>query len=218
MNKFFSLIAMLLMCTQASASSINISPTSLRAKDSTPSQVLTFINKGNAPVSYQFQIYTWTQVDGKEVLTPTNEVITSPRIVEIAPKAKQVIRVIKPMPTLGKASYYRLYARELPRPTTATKTGITNPIYHNLPVSFEPANAAAPVLSLKRQGKELAITNTGAIAARVTKITTTTGTVLAEGALGWALPGSMKLVYLKDFEGSQVIVTVNGKPQTLSVL
>ena len=219
MNTFrlLALGALLLASTLCNASNITISPTSLRTTDSTKAQVLTLTNKGNSPVTYHVQIYAWSLVDGKDVLVPTTEVIASPRIVEIAPNSKQVIRIVKPVPSLGKATYYRVFARELPAPPTHGKSGISNPIYHNLPASFEPANAAPYVLTVKRQGNELAVTNTGASAARISQVATTTGTVLAEGALGWALPGSMKLVPAKGFSGSQVVLTVNGKPKTLSV-
>lgn len=219
MKKFvaFSFVVALLIGAQAEASSVSISPTALRAKDSTSSQTLTLTNKSGSPVSYQVQIYAWSQVAGRDVLVLTNEVVASPRIVEIAPNAKQVIRIIKPVPAVGKTSYYRAFARELPPLIKPTKSGITGPIYHNLPVSYEPVNASAPALALKRQGSELAVTNTGGTAARLSRVATTDGTVLAEGALGWSLPGSMKLVPIKTFGGSQVVLTVNGKPQTLSV-
>lgn len=215
--RIFTFGALLMASMVCNASSVNISPTSLRASDATKAQVLTLSNNGKAPVTYQFQIYTWSLVDGKDVLVPTNEVVASPRIVEIAPKAKQVIRIVKPSPAHGKATYYRAIARELPSASKLTRTGISNPINHSLPVSFEPANATAPVLSLKRQGQELAITNTGGTAARVSQVATPQGTLLAQGALGWALPGAMKLVPIRAFEGFQLVLTVNGKPQTLSV-
>lgn len=219
MNKFriASFITALSLCAQANASLVSISPTSLRVQDSTVSQTLTLTNKGDAPVSFQVQVYTWTQVEGRDVLTLTTEVVASPRIVEIAPKAKQVIRIVKPVPALGKATYYRVFARELPSAVKTNVSGITNPIYHDLPSSFEPANASPPSLSLKRQGNELAVTNSGSSAARLSQVSTSDGTVLAQGALGWALPGSMKLVPIKSFQGSQLLLTVNGKPQTLSV-
>lgn len=219
MNIFkIGIIALLAFsCMQANASSITISPTSLRTTDSSKAQALTLTNKGSKPTTYHVQIYAWSLVDGKDVLVPTTDVIASPRIVEIAPNSKQVIRIVKPVPSIGKATYYRVFARELPAPPTPGKSGISNPIYHNLPASFEPANAAPFMLTVKRQGNELAVTNTGGKAARISQVATTTGTVLAEGALGWALPGSMKLVPAKGFTGSEVVLTVNGKPQTLSV-
>lgn len=206
-----------LLCFQASASNVSISPTSLRANDTTKAQLITLKNASSVPAKYQVQVYTWSQVDGQDVMEPTRKLIASPSTVEIAPGATQVVRVVRMEGATGKSTYFRVIARELPGTINPTRPGVSMLINHSIPASFEPVSAGVPSLTLSRRGKELAITNAGSTAARLTEISSSEGKSFRKGALGWVLPGSMKLVPVDTGSTSELVLTVNGNPQKFSV-
>lgn len=213
----FSFALLACICFQANATEVAISPTTLKAKDTTKSQVLTLTNTSKIPISYQIQAYKWNQEGGVDSMVQTRDLIATPSIVEIQPGAKQVVRVIHMAQNVGATSYYRVVARELPSSSLPNRSGVSMTLNHNLAASFEPVNSLPPVVTLARQGNQLAVTNSGGIAARLTGIKSESGSVSKVGALGWVLPGSMLLVPVDPKNESQLTLTINEKPITLDV-
>ena len=61
----------------------------------------------------------WTQVDGDDVITPTNAgLLVSPPIFTLAPGAAQTIRVVARQKGVTAETAYRLYSDELPAAAT----------------------------------------------------------------------------------------------------
>ena len=81
------------------------------------SAALTVKNNGAESVVVQVSVLAWSQQDGRDVLSPTNEVLVSPPIATIAPDKEQIIRVgLRRAPDKERELSYRLFLQEVPAP------------------------------------------------------------------------------------------------------
>jgi len=97
----------------ASAGSLKINPVHINLPAANKSVSLKMTNGAAANVSVRVLTYGWTQVDGRDVYTPTNNVIVSPPIFTIAPGATQLVRVGLRTPASSPQAY-RLVVEEVP--------------------------------------------------------------------------------------------------------
>jgi fimbrial chaperone protein len=103
---------------------------------------ITLTNEGDTEVALQADINVWTQKpDGSDELVLTEDLILSPPIIKLAPKARQVVRLalLKPADASRQLSY-RMIVREVPEATAAQPTSIEVPIALalSLPVFITP--------------------------------------------------------------------------------
>jgi P pilus assembly chaperone PapD len=68
--------------------SMQIAPILLDLQAPAAASTIDLTNQAPQPASIQVRVFAWTQVDGKEGLTPTNDVVASPPFATIAPGAK----------------------------------------------------------------------------------------------------------------------------------
>lgn len=97
-------------------------------------------NPGAQPITMQIQSYAWAQQDGEDVYAPQTEILATPTVVTLAPKAKQLIRITRlgPPPSQPERAY-RLIVDEVPveRPADANEklvTGIQFRMRYSLPL------------------------------------------------------------------------------------
>lgn len=89
----------------------------------------------------QAQINAWTQKNGEDVYTPTNELIVSPPMMNIPPKRTQLLRVgwRQPAPIqIEKA--YRLFLQEITPLKPLDTTGVQVRLRLNIPIFIQPTN------------------------------------------------------------------------------
>lgn len=101
-------------------------------------------NGSNEPVAVRVSTVRWTQQDGKDVRTETNDVIASPPIFTIAPNGSQMVRVGLRSRTPGAA--YRIILEEIPKPKLST-TGINVALRLDLPLYVLSSRDAKPDVS-----------------------------------------------------------------------
>lgn len=77
---------------------------------------VTITNDGNAEIVLQADINTWQQSpDGTDQLALTDDLVLSPPIIKLAPKARQVVRLARlAPPDVSRQTTYRLILREIP--------------------------------------------------------------------------------------------------------
>ncbi|QBE66146.1 fimbrial biogenesis chaperone [Pseudoduganella lutea] len=215
-------------CAGAGAANLQISPVSITFRAGQGASGITLQNQGDTPVYGQVRAYAWTQRDGEDVLGETAELVASPPIIEIAPRAAQTIRLILKAgsPTAVERSF-RLLIDELPR-ADGTQSGVDIRLRYSVPVFVPPAGDAAPVLAWRvfRQGGEwmLRVANTGAQHAQLGSTTLRNGAgteiIVSKGLLGYVLPGqerSWKLPVAQDaqLDGKVAVRSVvNARPET----
>jgi fimbrial chaperone protein len=119
---------------------------------------ITITNEGDEELVMQADLFEWKQKpDGEDELTLTEDLILSPPIMKLAPKARQVVRlaVLNRAPTPDQRTY-RMIVREVPEAKPAEKTvQLQIALAFNMPVFITPPTA-------KRQltcGVERAATN-----------------------------------------------------------
>lgn len=210
----------------APAANLQISPVSIAFKPGQAAAGITLQNQGDAPVYGQVRAFQWRQRDGEDVLTETTDVIVSPPLIEIAPRATQTIRLVRrsAAPAVAEGTY-RLLIDEIPR-GGGPENGVDILLRYSVPMFMLPAGDPMPVLAwtvLREQGEwSLRVSNRGTLHAQLgtTRLRNGAGKEfeVSKGLLGYVLPGqqrSWKLPVDKNaaLEGPLAVeAVVNARP------
>jgi fimbrial chaperone protein len=87
------------------AGSLQVSPICLDLQE--PSSVIHLPNPSDEPVKAQVRIFKWQQINGKEKLAPTRDVVASPPQMTLPAGGQNMVRVvsISKSPFVGKLTY-----------------------------------------------------------------------------------------------------------------
>jgi len=180
---------------------------------------VTLTNEGDSANVLQAELHTWTQdADGTDRLTPTDDLILSPPIIKLAPRARQVVRLaLLRAPDPARQLTYRLIVREVPEALEGAK-GIQVPIALalSMPVFITPpkaqramacslvpatpaAGSASTAPSLPAPAPQVRCANSGNAYAQIRQIVLQRGnTALARFEGGsYVLPGAAQTLTLK---------------------
>lgn len=224
----FLLLAAVLWSGTAVAASLQVAPTSLTLQGRQNAEVLWLSNSGKAPVQVQLRVFRWTQVDGRESLDATHDLVVSPAMQTLTPGQKQLVRIIRSTPEAVSAeTTYRVIVDELP--TTAPEhPGLQFVLRYSIPIFVVPeaatgAPAIAPVLETRLIDGEdgvgvLEVRNRGTQHAQIADLAygkdAGTATPVMPGLLGYALAGQTMRWPLKSpasrFTGGTFIARING--------
>jgi fimbrial chaperone protein len=160
---------------------------------------LTLRSDDASPVTVQLRVFKWVQVNGKETLEPTTDVVASPPALKLVPGTDYVARIVRTTKRalLGEESY-RVLVDQLPANREAPAAQINLLIRQSIPVFFgRSPNARASVKwSLAYEGASLVATasNSGSRRLRVSSLTLRdeAGTTISfgDGLLGYVLSHS----------------------------
>ncbi|MCH2486410.1 MAG: fimbria/pilus periplasmic chaperone [Erythrobacter sp.] len=235
-SAFAAIAALATICAPAaSAASVVIWPIDPTLAPTEKATVLWIENQGNDPVTMQVRALAWSQIDGEDRLADQGEVIASPPIATIAPRARQLVRLVRRSAISDQQedeaqSAYRLLIDELPAPepqsseATTAAPRLSVQMRYSLPLFAYSAapDAIAPYLETRivtRDGtRQLAISNRGAEHARLTDLTTANGAhpqSVKPGLVGYVLPGATLYVPVTPGMGDTMQVTVNGTPEVI---
>ena len=201
----------------AVASNFRVSPVTLTLPANRPVGSLTITNGEDVPVSIQVSAFRWTQVDGKDVYTPTDDLIASPPIFTAATRAPQLVRIGVRHRVPNAA--YRVMLQEIPGPATAN--GVRIAVKLNLPlyiVADPAAKADVAWTAWRRPAGDIVLEarNTGGAIAQVTGIAHRAGTggtsTVLSNAMGVVLPQSMR-----QWEIGKHPELTTGTPLTLAI-
>ncbi|WP_406827682.1 molecular chaperone [Microbulbifer sp. ARAS458-1] len=162
-------------------------------------------NTGDGQLSAQVRIFHWQQVDGEDQLTPSDAVVASPPIVQLAPGAEQIVRIVRLGPAAsGQDHNFRLVVDELPSNNRDDNAKVHVRMRYVLPL-FVRAGDALPAqisCSINEGAGLLECLNSGGRAAQLgaTRLTDDSGWAvpLSAGLLGYVLPGSRRVWTLPD--------------------
>ncbi len=115
---FIALAALVgsVLALDAQAASLQISPVSINLRANQAASGINLQNLGERPVYGQVRVFAWDQRNGEDVLTPTDELVASPPIIEVGAKGSQTIRLVRKGGAAGNAERtYRLLIDEIPR-------------------------------------------------------------------------------------------------------
>ncbi|WP_321817510.1 MULTISPECIES: molecular chaperone [unclassified Paraburkholderia] len=187
----------------AQAATLQISPVMVDLAADANASGLTLRNSGSKPIYGQVRVYRWSQAGGEDALTPTQDVVASPPLIEIGAGAEQLVRLVRTVPGASSVEQsYRILIDELPEPDATPSSGVAIRLRYSVPVFIDPGSGPArqPNLAWRlRHGEAgwlLEVANTGGRRAQIAGVEIVDGAGHAfpinRGLLGYALAGSMR--------------------------
>ena len=196
-------------CAMAQAASLQVAPVLVEVPAPGAAATLKLRNEGNQPLDAQIRVFRWTQVDGADTLTPTDDVVASPPLASLKPNTDYVVRIVRTRKDpIVKEEAYRLIVDELPVSTAARTPAVNIALRYSIPVFFT-ASGTAPKLNWELQNRAnkpvIAVNNTGDRRIRLAKLKFTdakgatanfgeglAGYVLGHSTRVWAVPANLK--------------------------
>lgn len=213
------------------ASGLQVSPIGMRLAASAQADALWLTNTGNDTIHAQVRVFRWTQVDGKDFLEPSRDLVVSPPMVTIAPHDRQMVRVIRQVdpPADGNEGAYRVLVDELPV-DASRKDGLTFVLRYSVPVFLAPRGDPTVKATLQAtweaapDGATLRVRNTGTGHAQIADVVSEgrdgARQVLLPGLVGYALPGATMQWHVPGAQARSgaVRARINGEPSEATLV
>jgi len=133
--------------SQAWAGSFTVSPVRIELSPQRPLGSLNITNDGAEPVTIDAKAMVWTQQAGEDLHEDTRELIVTPPVFTLEPRASQVVRIgLRRPPDRERELAYRIFLTENAPPPTAASTGVAMTLRLSVPIFIRPV--AAPVARL----------------------------------------------------------------------
>ena len=207
------------------ATSLQVAPTSLQLEARQRAGELWLTNSGTSPVKLQVRVFRWVQQDGQEQLLPTEALMATPPMQELAAGQQQLVRVMRADKEPPAAQqHYRLIVDEVP--DLATRAGgMQFVLRYSIPVFVQPSGTLAPQLQARlvkladgRNGVEVA--NSGNSYAQIADLALGSATrprIVHPGLLGYVLPGQVMRWPIErtaiDRDNDQITAKLNGESE-----
>jgi fimbrial chaperone protein len=190
-----ALACLLAAASDASASGLQIAPTSIEMASAGPAQALWLTNTGDHELRAQVRAYKWSQAGGKDALDPTQALVASPPMLTVPPGGRQLVRVIRTgQDGAAGEQTFRLLVDELPL-EAAKGTGVQYVLRYSVPVFI--GVSGTPQLKWSgepsKEGLELTVSNSGTAHAQIREVSLVgagAATPIVPGLLGYVLPGA----------------------------
>jgi len=141
-NALAAFVFVLLTAMVAGAQALSVVPVNIFLSSGQKATSLTLANQGTSETAVQIRAYAWSQKDGDDQLTATDEVVLSPPIATLAPGATQVVRLILRRPPQGREATYRILLDQIPPPA---EPGVVHVVLRlSIPIFAQPAVRAVP--------------------------------------------------------------------------
>ncbi|NUO77050.1 MAG: molecular chaperone [Lysobacter sp.] len=187
------------------AASLQVAPTTIALSPEQAAEGLTLSNTGAQPLHAQLRVFRWTQRDGIDRLDATTDLVLSPPMLELAPGARQLVRVVRgAAPPSDREASYRVIVDELPiEAQDSSRTRLRLALRYSIPVFVLPGSlstSAMPAGAILRarlggetEARYVEIDNTGDAHAQLADLSFVGrdgGRVtIAPGLSGYVLPG-----------------------------
>jgi fimbrial chaperone protein len=123
----------------AVAGSFSVVPARLALTPQRPVAALSVHNDGDAPTVVQLETAGWTQSDGRDVYSPSAEVLATPPIFTIPPHGSQLVRVGLRRPLdPNRELTYRVFLQEVPPPPPPDFKGLRVALRFGVPIFVAP--------------------------------------------------------------------------------
>lgn len=201
-----AICAVLAIAAPSWSADIRVSPITLDFSAGRHAGVLIVTNTGERAQSVQLRVVKWTEVNGDDRLTPTDDVVASPPMALLPAKGNQLVRIVRVRsgPTEAEEAY-RVLVDEIPDLVDERPGEVLLVVRQSLPVFFNDRPATKPDLSWGVEagggGVRLVAHNAGGRRLRISALTLhdrsgavlyelpgLAGYVLAGSSLAWALP------------------------------
>jgi fimbrial chaperone protein len=208
------------------AASLQVAPVLVDVPAPGATSSLKLHNEGTKPLDAQVRIFKWTQVDGADSLTPTDDVAASPPLASLRPNTDYTVRIVRTIkePVVREESY-RLLIDELPALASGAAATVNIALRYSIPVFFTAPGGAAAKLSweLRQRANKpvVVVSNAGDRRIRLAKLKFTDGkgavANFGEGLAGYVLAHSSRAFDLpasaKGF-GTGGVVSISAQTDT----
>jgi fimbrial chaperone protein len=183
------------------AASLQVAPVLVEVPTPAATSSLKLRNEGTKPLDAQIRIFRWTQVDGADQLTPTEDVAASPPLASLRPNTDYTVRIVRTSKEpVVKEESYRLLIDELPAAATGAAATVNIALRYSIPVFFTDPGVAAPKLNWDLQQRAnkptIVVSNAGDRRIRLAKLRFTDGkgaiANFGDGLAGYVLGHSSK--------------------------
>lgn len=229
-----ALIAFILMLfpSMIFAASMRISPISVEILDTQNASSISLYNQSNESTDLQVRVFEWTQKNGQDVLTPTDDIAVSPPILSLQADDSFNLRVVRvdSTPVLNEKAY-RIIIDELPKPIDHRKAdqGLNILLRSSLPMFITNKNATSKIegkINTVSDNSFAVINNTGSRHILLSKLVIIDKTenksypIKVTTLNGYLLAGQTKNYFIENFKYQQshqymISTTVNGKDTEL---
>ena len=147
------------MAVVARATAVAVDPTRVYLSAKAHSQSLALHNSGSEKARFQVTAFAWQQSPmGEMQLSPTEDILFFPSLLEIAPGETRKVRVATDLPPEAIEKSYRLFVDELP-PLKANTSGAVRVLTRlGIPVFLQPnAPDARPTLEVEVKNGHLLV-------------------------------------------------------------
>jgi fimbrial chaperone protein len=142
---FFAGVLLLTAAISSRAVMLQVEPVLIDVAAPAAASTITLRNEGTAPINVQVRLFRWSQLDGKEHLEPTDDVVASPPAVTLAPKTNYITRIVRmsKRPVSGEESY-RVLVDQLPDASQQRGNTVNLLMRYSIPVFFGAADRSTP--------------------------------------------------------------------------
>lgn len=196
-------LALLALAGAARAAGMHVAPLRLDLVPQRPVASLVIGNPEQAEFAVQAEAVAWSQDNGRDVYTPTRDVLINPSIFRIPAGGQQIVRVGLQVGAQASERSYRVFVRQLPQEREgAPGMGLQTLLRVGIPV-FVPATQAVESLEWRlvpgaAGGHELVLDNRGTTHIQITSLAISReggGELLRRNLSHYVLPGrSMPIV------------------------
>jgi fimbrial chaperone protein len=211
----------------ATAASLQVAPVSLEIPAATKASQITLQNFGDMPIDVQVRVFRWTQVNGEEQLTPTEDVVASPPAASLVAGQEYLVRLVRvaAAPVVGEETY-RLLVDELPRASADPASRINFVVRYSIPIFYAQPDSR-PLLAWSavadKDQVRVTVRNTGARHVRIAALNVedSLGATLSygQGLVGYVLGHSTMTWTARNqalAPGSSLKITAQGDNGPLS--
>jgi fimbrial chaperone protein len=191
-----------LLLGDTGAANLQISPVMISLRAGQGATGITMQNLSESPVYGQVRVYLWEQKDGDDVLSPTQDIVPSPPIIQIGAKSSQMIRLVRRgEQSPARELSYRILIDEIPREDDGTGSGVDIRLRYSVPMFVLPADERlAPALAWHIFRKDdawmLRVRNSGTQRAQIgaLELANPAGKqfAVAQGLFGYVLAGQLR--------------------------
>lgn len=212
----------------AHASGLQVEPVSVTIDKR--SNIVWLSNTADTPVLAQIRVYRWTQSADREELVPTDELLASPPMTNLAAGGRQLVRLVAVTPVSCEETY-RLSIDEVPA-FEPSGSGLRYVLHYSVPVFVNRADCKhmQPKLAWSfartTDGIALTVANHGTMHAQLAQLRFVNPkgarVALASGLLGYVLPGKERTFLIplsaetasRIADGGTLELAVNGSDVT----
>jgi len=173
----------------AGAASLEVAPISTEFQPGQMAAVLTVTNRGDARAGVQVRAFRWTQPGGRDLLAPTQELLVSPPLFEMAPGASQAVRLVLRRAAEAPESAYRLLLDEIPAAASGTQS-VRLSLRLSLPVFARATPGGASELEWRWAGDRVVVANRGTRRAQMANLSVAGGAALRGPEIPYVLAGA----------------------------